>query len=499
MRKIVWILAALLVVAAASNAQMKRSTKRGLCENDPNYTVAYVDSLKAGVAWTYNWAVRPTPQPSNLQGGEGMTFAPMCWNGDYDSVALLNYLDNHPETRYLLGFNEPNFSSQANMTPAQAAAIWPRLESIAARYHLRLVSPALNFTGEQVGGKVWGIDTWLGSFIDEYRAANGNRDPRMDCIALHCYMNWSAALDWYVNTYLYASDRDASLRAYFERNGKKPIMLTEWCAWEGDKDGFTTNVDNQIDQMVQKVQVMELSPNVEGYAWFMGIGGNINNSYPYWHVFQNGANGRELTELGRVYTHMSSFDSTCYWPVNQVIFAKDYMYMYEGQLRHNTDSESSAPIELSKFQQYVNWENKTITPYVDYQVELPSTGDYQVLFRLNAPAGATFQLQQDGNQVAERTFAAFDGWTTDTLQVALTQGRHTLRVLNVNQGACKFNWLKLQAATSGVETVTISAGKTVQRVVYYNMKGEQVGAEAERPLIRLTTYTDGSQSSEKIY
>jgi hypothetical protein len=32
------------------------------------------------------------------------------------------------EAQYLLGFNEPDNSGQANMTPQQAAGLWPSLE-----------------------------------------------------------------------------------------------------------------------------------------------------------------------------------------------------------------------------------------------------------------------------------------------------------------------------------------------------------------------------------
>ena len=45
------------------------------------------------------------------------------------------------------------------------------------------------------------------------------------------------------------------------------MMLTEFCSWEND--GTITGVDFQIDQMTQKLQKLEQSDLVEGYAWFM--------------------------------------------------------------------------------------------------------------------------------------------------------------------------------------------------------------------------------------
>lgn len=67
------------------------------------------------------------------------------------------YLTAHPGVEYLLGFNEPNIAWTAggsSMTPQQAADAWPRLEKIADDYGLKLVAPALNFSGDNVGGTV---------------------------------------------------------------------------------------------------------------------------------------------------------------------------------------------------------------------------------------------------------------------------------------------------------------------------------------------------------
>ena len=44
----------------------------------------------------------------------------MAWNGAYSAARIRAWLDAHPESRYLLGFNEPNFYDQARMTPAEA-------------------------------------------------------------------------------------------------------------------------------------------------------------------------------------------------------------------------------------------------------------------------------------------------------------------------------------------------------------------------------------------
>ena len=269
----------LLLTSLSGQAQMRRSDKRGYSDNGPYYSQEAIAALSPGVSWTYNWAVDPERQPSNLGGSDcAINFAPMCWNGYYDKARLNTYLASNPGTRYLLGFNEPNFSSQASMTPAQAAEQWPELEALAQQYGTALVSPALNFSGERVGGRVWQPVDWLDAFIAEYNQRYDS-DPRMDYIALHCYMDYAAAVDWYVNKYLYVdnyNDNYPNLKRYFDEHGQTPLLLTEFCAWENNNGNL--NADFQVQSMVEKLQVLELSEHVAGYCWFMGHG---NNNYGY--------------------------------------------------------------------------------------------------------------------------------------------------------------------------------------------------------------------------
>ncbi len=65
-------------------------------------------------------------------------------------VAKLNQYQN---TTVLLGFNEPDRYDQAYMTAQAAAQQWYKLERVAARYNLRLASPA-----------VGSVPSWMTSF-----------------------------------------------------------------------------------------------------------------------------------------------------------------------------------------------------------------------------------------------------------------------------------------------------------------------------------------------
>ena len=118
------------------------------------------------INWGYNW-------------GWGYGFAlpaqtvyePMQW-GDWN-VDMSAYAAWHATEKpmYVMGFNEPDGSGQANMTTDAAIARWPQLQAM----NLPLVSPA----------PVNPFNGWLGDFYNKI-AANGYR---VDFTAVHWYGN----------------------------------------------------------------------------------------------------------------------------------------------------------------------------------------------------------------------------------------------------------------------------------------------------------------------
>ena len=101
------------------------------------------------------------------------------------------------KTKNLLGFNEPDLKSQANMTVDEAIRLWPKLQSTG----LRLGSPAtINPTS-----------TWLSEFMS--KADKGGL--RVDFVTMHCYA-WPN-----VESFL------GKVKALHEKYGK-PIWVTEY-------------------------------------------------------------------------------------------------------------------------------------------------------------------------------------------------------------------------------------------------------------------------------
>lgn len=487
-------LACCLMAAATTAFAQAKSPKRGICwdEKTQKFSDAPIDRMLPGISWIYTWGEAPQGSAANLGNDNGIAFAPMAWGRNFSETAIRNYVKEHATVKYLLGFNEPNFAAQANMTPADAAALWPTLEAIATEYGLKLVSPALNFTGEQVGGRVWGIYDWLDEFIRVYRETNG-RLPKMDCIALHCYMNWYGANTWFVNEYIYSdifkNGNDAKypnivevLNTAKEATGQYPrMMLTEFCSWEGNKDGFVTNEDNQIDQMTQRIQKMEQSDLVEGYAWFMA---NTNASqYPYMSAFRTNSAASELSTLGEVLVNMSSFDVEKYYTSGETVQAKDYVDATTDdqivRLRPNTEEGSVIPLQV---QLTAADTDKGRYSAATYQIDVPVSGSYT--FTLHAKgADATLGIAPDGAEAAtELNLAGHpDDWADYKADVTLAAGRNTVKITNLSANPVLLNSWKFDAAT-GIDGVAAS-GSPDGLCTVYNLQGIRLGTvRPESPL-----------------
>lgn len=465
-------LALAALIAASVPGVLARSDKRGVCWDEKVGAVGagHVEAMAPGVAWMYNWG------PDAADGSvfsDDFRMEPMAWNDRYDIGRLRAWLTAHPECRYLLGYNEPNLADQAAMTPAQAAAAWPALEALAEEFGVRLVAPALNFTGAPVGGRMWQPYEWYDEF---FRLVP---DAKVDCLALHCYMNWASAQTWFATEYFYADlynpakeccgrypHLTAFLDRYREANGHFPrMMLTEFCAWEND--GAITGVDFQIDQMTQKLQALETSDLVEGYAWFMA--NSAPGAYPYMAMF--GADGA-LTDLGMVYVHMSDFDNSRAIAPGTACAAKDYVAATEGadrspRLRPNTDAASGAPLQVE------------LPPaaYPEYNLEVPAHGRYRFTVRAKADAAGLLALYVDSRKVAETPVTDSD-WTDVVLEAPLQAGRHRLMVYNAGPEAFAVNAITFDNV-GGASLAAVETDDETGISVVTDIRGRVCGADCD--------------------
>lgn len=248
----------------------REGCKRGIAYG--HHSVADFAALQPAIAWWYNWAYLPDEA---LRDGSyrarGVEYAPMVWGGDFDATRMIEAIPEGATT--LLGFNEPNFGEQADLSAAEAAALWPEVERIADARGLTLVSPAVNYCGGDCQ------DTDPFRYLETFFAACP--DCRVDRVAFHVYVGCHPDGDdqarWLID----------HVRQY-EARFSQPLWLTEFACTDA------ASFDEQIAFLQDAVAFLESDPRIERYAWFSGRFEGI----PFVDLL--GADGA-LTPLGQAY------------------------------------------------------------------------------------------------------------------------------------------------------------------------------------------------------
>ena len=243
------------------------------------------------IHWVYNWGADWNSELEAALNPYQKEFCPMAWNNNYDSNRIKAYKDGHSNCNYLLGFNEPNLTDQASLSPRTAAAYWPRLKTLAKNLNIKLISPAMNY------GTYPGYEDPI-KWLDDFFAQPNVSIDDVDGIAVHCYMTNVSGLKGFIEK--------------FEKYGK-PIWLTEFCAWPENKAKIS--MDAQMNYMSEALNYLESNPFIERYAWYIprfhGPVDNdekISNSLLTPESFTN--KNYELSDLGKVYVNMSTLDKT---------------------------------------------------------------------------------------------------------------------------------------------------------------------------------------------
>jgi len=395
-------------------AQLK-STKRGLGYN--NLLTGDVQVLSPGLTWAYNWGQSGSNNDAAFQ-QYGIEYVPMCWNG-VNTAQLRTLLLGHPEIKYILGFNEPNFKAQANLTPTQAAAKWPDLEAIADEFHLTIVGPALNYSPDAPYQDPF-------KWYDEFFAACPT--CRVDHIAFHLYVPSAGAVKTTID----------KLKKY-----GKPIWLTEFCAWEtGTSEG------SQEQFMFDAFDYLENEPAIFRYAWFKERG--YSGGYPYMQLLNKSLEG-VLLPMGELYTYMSSYDKNHYFTTSQPIPCKDFIAEKGVMLEKTTDVANH--LNVTNFDPTYD--------YVDYNVDIPEAGEYNVFFRNAFQYGDASEVRISVNNVEKGSLLfenkATDVWNTQQCKATFDAGKQTIRI-DFKQGGLKLNWFEItkNASPMKVENVVES-------------------------------------------
>ena len=385
-----------------------KSKKRGVAYG--YHSEQDMAAFSSGISWWYNWATQPETTAADIHLQYGVNYVPMAWNGGFREQEIIDWLEEHPEAEYILGWNEPNFIVQANMTPSKAAAEWPRLEAIAQRFGLKIVSPALNFCDVCVSDN--GVTyTHPIQYFDDFFAACSN--CQVDAIAIHAYMGTIEAFEWYVNLF---------------RKYNRPIWMTEFCNWENNP-----TLDDQKKFLIHAVDYMENDPQVERYAWFIGR----SQGFPYNTLLE--PESGKLSALGKIYVNMPVHDPATYSKIPGVIEAEDYGRMKGIRLEYTTDVEGF--LHVSEIHN---------GDFLEYSIDVQKAGDYKIIFRVAGMANThRVEIMIDEVYHSEISFQTngTQRWEDKETTVNLPEGKHVLKV-KIASGGFYLNRITLQESTS---------------------------------------------------
>jgi RNA polymerase sigma factor (sigma-70 family) len=221
----------------------------------------------SGASWFYTWSSTDDGLSAPHAG-----FVPMIWGSGSVTATALAQAKQVTSCGCVLGFNEPDNSGQANMTAAQALALWPQLEATG----LQLGSPAVASGGATPGG-------WL----DQFMSGADKAGYRVNFITLH----------WYGSDFS-TSDAVSQLQSYIEAVYNRyhlPIWLTEF-ALMGFANGGT-QLPTEAEQaafLTASTAMLDSLPYVQRYAWF-GLGAT---TLPSTGLFQAGP---DITPVGTAF------------------------------------------------------------------------------------------------------------------------------------------------------------------------------------------------------
>lgn len=383
----------------------KKSPKRGVSFNFGQLPDNDIPLLGPACSWSYNWGSSTSNQAFQLFEQYDMDFCPMAWNANWNENTFRQFKQLHPECEYILAYNEPNLTDQANMVPSKAAEDWPRLVAIAKELNMKLIAPAMNY------GTLQGYhDPW--KWYDEFFSQPGVSWDDVDGIALHCYMGSAQAMKGFVDG--------------FKKYGK-PIWLTEFCNWANNN----ISADAQMKYLVEALNLLEADDAVFRYAWFIPRGNGDAQCHNSLLMSQKPFG---LTDLGNVFVNMSTQDKTLWYKPEQVIPAEHYNGV-SGNVHLSPCTDATGILQLTDLKKDTR---------VEYQIELPEDDTYTLELRYNTYYQSPLMVLLDGKELGILELENTDyNWKNRLVDIPLPAGKHTLALTGTTAFPVTLNWLRI--------------------------------------------------------
>ena len=400
---------------SASIRYLKKSIKRGVGYRWSQFPAEDIAALAPFISWSYNWGSQPTSDEiSDMLDNHDLEYIPMAWNG-VNASQIRAYKLSHPACAYILAFNEPNLTDQANMTPQQAAAQWPELKALADELGLKIVAPAMNY------GTLAGYSdpiVWLDEFFELIPISD------VCALALHCYMGSAGAMYSYIRR--------------FDKYDL-PLWMTEFCSWD---QPAPSSVLAQIDYMNEAIVMLEADPNVERYAWFIPRADGAVDSYPYMQLLSKTDIG-SLSPQGEVFAAIPSLDKSEWLPTSAPILPNTYADCSAAESIRNGSFVAAPHLEPTTDNAgTLMMTNLVGGNWIDYQLNVLQATD-TLLLRHVGLTKSNCTVSVDGVHATDVELPwTNNDWVTAAIPLQLTAGHHTLR-LQVN-GNISFNWFKVK-------------------------------------------------------
>lgn len=225
--------------SSASGPGCPQSCKRGAAYNNASTVSALRGATPA--TWAYSWSIF-----DNGVLPDGVEFVPMVWGPqtqDEWRLAIERALDTG--SRHLLGFNEPDLSSQASLSPDDAARHYRQLLTPFSD-QATLVSPAVT----NGNGPALGLN-WMQSFLRQCAGCN------ISALAVHWYGDTATDFKRYVTQAL-------GLAGQY---GLQSVWVTEFALNSDLRDQRSSPASEKFLQEV--LPWLDAEAGVGRYAYFM--------------------------------------------------------------------------------------------------------------------------------------------------------------------------------------------------------------------------------------
>ncbi|KAK4688160.1 hypothetical protein P7C73_g1967, partial [Tremellales sp. Uapishka_1] len=187
----------------------------------------------AGAGWYYGWSLTT----NNGVTTDGKEFVPMVWGSGSVSSVASDEKTWPSGTKYILSFNEPDQSGQANLNASYAATLHQQwVKSLSGAY--KIGAPAVSR-----GAKQWLVD-WIAACAGKCQ---------YDFIPFHFYGDTAADLNTYIDD--------------FHTTFNKPLWITEF-ACNDYSSGNVCTAPEVENFMKVTIGHMRSSGSVDRWSWF---------------------------------------------------------------------------------------------------------------------------------------------------------------------------------------------------------------------------------------